>query len=141
MILHGVFPNTERLVIAWLRAWFARTGNAIDVWSEFPEGWEDDDVETPLPAVLVERIPGARSRDNSAEFEGSSTLDVTVWASTRPDLWPIVQQIEVAMIALRNSTTPAIDEVTIPQGFGVVEYSNPHVRRAVASFELTARAA
>jgi hypothetical protein len=140
MIIRGVFPNTEKLVIGHLARWLTAHGMTYDVWSELPEGWEDDDQLHPLPLVLVERVPGGgRVGDRDAEYESSSYIDVSVMTRTRPELWPIVQQIEVAMISFRASVG-LIDTVNNPQSFGEVKYKNPRIRRAVASYEISARA-
>jgi hypothetical protein len=141
MRLHGVFPNTEKLVRAWIAAWLVERGFLYDVWTELPDGWEDDDVANPVPLVLVERITSSGNSDDSPTFyDGRSYIDVTVFTRTRAELWPIVQTLEVCMLALPNSTTPSIDSIGNPQVFGEVPYDNPALRRAIATYDLTARA-
>lgn len=138
MILHGVFPDAEKAVLAWLGERLRARGFNLQGWSELPEGWEDDDVLMPLPAFQVERVPAGGGTGNA--YEGSAYLDVTVWARTRAELWPIVQQVEVAMVALPGRGPVMFDDMTHPQKFGEVPYANRRVRRAVGSFELISRA-
>jgi hypothetical protein len=139
MILNGTFPNAEGDVIAWLRAWLERLAMPVPIWSELPEGWEDDDQMMPLPAILVERIPGGGS-GSGEPFEGSAYLDITVWTRERGELWPIVQQVEVAMVGLPGRGASMYDTVNHPQLFGEVPYNNRQIRRAVGSYELMSRA-
>ena len=141
MILHGVFPETESVIVAWLEQWLPpRWPDKVRVYTELPEGWADAqrNESERLPAILVERLPGGAG--SGREYENGYQVQVTVFAASRAVLWAVVQQVEVGMIAIRGRTSPTLDEVWPAEGFGDVPYANKKIRRAVATYEMTARA-
>lgn len=120
MNVHGQWPNVERVLVAWLSA-----ECGVPVYTETPT-----DLEKKVPCIVVERVPGGAGRD----FEKTFIADVTVFASTRPGVWALVQQAEPAMVRCQG-----FDEVRENDAFGNVPYSNPALRRAIATYELDAR--
>lgn len=142
MILHGVFPDTESVIVAWLEQWLLTRwpDEKVRVYTELPEGWADAqrNESERLPAILVERIPGGAG--TAQEYENGSQVQVTVFTASRAVLWPLVQQVEVGMVAIRGRTAPTIDEIWSSQHFGDVPYANKKIRRAVATYDMTVRA-
>ncbi|PCN48022.1 hypothetical protein Csp2054_09110 [Curtobacterium sp. 'Ferrero'] len=120
MNVYGQWPNVERLLLTYLKQ---ETG--VTVYTETPSN-----LETRVPAVVVERIPGGFGED----YEKTFVVDVTAFAATRGAVWDLVQKLEVAMVRC-----PLFDEVREPDSFGMVAYSNPALRRAVGTYELDAR--
>jgi hypothetical protein len=128
MILEGMFPDVEAALIAWLSDRLD-----VSVYSELP-----DDFDAPFaPCLLVNRIPAGGT---GSEYESTPTVEVTVFHLTRTDLWPLVQQTEIAIRALPGRGVSMIDQIMWPQEFGVVAYNNRKLRRAVATLNLVTRA-
>lgn len=120
MNVYGVWPNVERLLIAFLKQ-----ECGVVTYTETPSN-----LETVVPCVVVERVAGGYGRD----FEKTFVVDVTVFAKTRGDVWSLVQQVETAMVRCN-----LFDTVVEQSSFGNVSYSNTALRRAVGTYELTAR--
>ncbi len=131
MKLLGSFPNYESYVIAWVEDLL---GDTVHVYSEIPG---DFDLEH-LPAVLVEQPPGGGGF-TTQEYEDAATVDIAVFDATRAAVWGHVQRIKTALPDLPGWGDVAIDEIRVSQRFGILEYGNPGMRRAVGSIDLVAR--
>ena len=120
MKVYGVWPNVERLLLAYLKQ---ETG--VTAYTETPSN-----LDTVAPALVVERIPGGFGQD----YEKTFVVDVTVFAKTRGAVWDLVQKVEPAMVRC-----VLFDEVRETSSFGNVSYSNTALRRAVSTYSLDAR--
>lgn len=124
----NTWPDSEVAVINWLAAWL-------------PKGMEVRAEASPNslkpPFVLVRRIPGGE-HDGVSE---TAIVDVDVFGANRAAMWTLARQVQAAMLALSAHTakTGLIDEVQVESNFGHVDYGNPNLRRAVATFRLTTR--
>ncbi|MGU3409114.1 hypothetical protein ACLBWP_03320 [Microbacterium sp. M1A1_1b] len=120
MNVHGQWPNVERLLVGYLT-----TAVGVPVFTETPA-----DLEQKTPCLVVERIAGGYGRD----YEKTFVVDVTAFATTRPAMWSLVQVAEVAMVRC-----DLFDTVEEQSSFGNVPYANNTLRRAVATYGVTAR--
>lgn len=133
MILRSEFPDAEALLIG-----FVSEVLDVPVHNETPDSWLIDPAQRidDVPAAIVERIPGAGI---GREFESTPTVEITLVAPTRNDLWDLlVRPLERALPGLPQRRG-LVDDVTVTQTFGVVPYANRSVRRAVGRVQLTLR--
>jgi len=129
MIVNGSWPNVEKLLVAWLKD---KCG--VTVYTELPST-----LDSVVPCLQVDRFPGGHGE----VYDKAFNVDVTAWGATRADVWPLVQKVEVAMMQLNSNgnDTGFIDEVVELNSFGDVSYADLNVRRAVGTYQLTARPA
>ncbi|MFE3471195.1 hypothetical protein ACFXOI_05825 [Streptomyces bacillaris] len=124
-----MWADVELLVMTGLRPLLP----GVRVVDELP-----DKVESRVPLVQVLVVGGADDR-----VTDTATVDVVAFAATRPAVWALAEQTRAAMHALAATHQPAqktvIDDVTTAQRPTVVPYGNPAVRRAVATYTLSAR--
>jgi hypothetical protein len=120
MNVYGVWPNVERVLLAYIKQ---ETGAAT--FTETPTN-----LETVAPVIVVERVAGGFGQDYEKRF----VVDLTVFAKTRGAVWDLVQKVEVAMVR-----SNLFDEVREQSSFGNVSYANTALRRAVGTYEVTAR--
>jgi hypothetical protein len=120
----GTWPDVERAVAGWLDATVDAT-----VVTELRSGWAP-------PLVLVERTPGGAT---GSALDKTPLIDISVYASSRIELWPLVQEVETAMADLAGNGPVMVDDVDPRTEFGVVPYSNDAIRRAIGSYALTVR--
>ncbi|MCR8947164.1 hypothetical protein NW249_34315 [Streptomyces sp. OUCMDZ-4982] len=124
-----MWADVELLVMTGLRPLLP----GVRVVDELP-----DKVETRLPLVQVLVVGGADDR-----VTDTATVDVVAFAATRAAVWTLAEQTRAAMHALAATHQPTqktvIDDVTTAQRPTVVPYGNPAVRRAVATYTLSAR--
>jgi hypothetical protein len=126
MNVYGSWPNVEKLLVAWLKS---KCG--VAVYTETPSN-----LGAVVPCLQVDRLPGGPGQAFSKTF----TVDVTAWGANRPAVWALVQSAEVAMVQLiANGAGGFIDDVSETNSFGNVDYSDLNVRRAIGTYELTAR--
>jgi len=127
MIITGQWPNAEKLVTSWLS-----DQCGVSVYTETPST-----LDSVVPCLQVDRFPGGQGR----EYEKAFNVDVTAWGKTRVDVWALVQKAEVAMMLLNSAgnANGYIDEVVELNSFGDVSYADLNVRRAVGTYQLTAR--
>ncbi|MEY2249318.1 hypothetical protein AB8A21_41475 [Streptomyces sp. BF23-18] len=121
--------DVERAVDLWLRA--RHTG--VRVVNELPA-----DLEKQLPLVQVQVTPGG-GEDGTT---GVTLLDVESFGVNRTAMWDLARAVHTSMLALsgRHSGGLVIDAVSSDARPAPVDYGNPAVRRAVATYRLTSRA-
>ncbi|PZE23857.1 hypothetical protein [Curtobacterium sp. MCBD17_028] len=137
MILNGLFPDVEQLVIGFVhRILDPLVDGGIDVVSELPMDWDATVTPDKVPLVMVERTPGPGS--TNTQYETALSVDITVFHTDRGSLWDLVRPLEAALPSIPD--TGEVDELAVPSTFGSLAYKNPKVRRAVATIELVARA-
>jgi hypothetical protein len=120
MNVYGQWPNVERLLVGYLT-----TACGVPVFTETPT-----DLEQKTPCLVVERIAGGAGRD----YEKTFVVDITAFATARAAVWALVQVTEVAMVRC-----DLFDTVEEQSSFGNVPYANAALRRAEATYGLTAR--
>ncbi|MYR37047.1 hypothetical protein GTX14_09865 [Streptomyces sp. SID4944] len=124
-----MWADVELLVMTGLRPLLP----GVRVVDELP-----DKLETRVPLVQVLVVGGADDR-----VTDTATVDVVAFAATRAAVWALAEQTRVAMHTLAATHQPAqkavIDDVTTAQRPTVVPYGNPAVRRAIATYALSAR--
>lgn len=133
MELRSEFPDVEALLIGYVAEVLG-----YPVHNEEPDSWLINPAQRidDVPAAIVERIPGGGI---GREFESTPTLEITLVAPTRNDLWDLlVRPLERALPALPQRR-PLVDSLTMTQTFGVVGYANRSVRRAVGRVQLVTR--
>lgn len=126
---YGQFPNLESYVISFVEHVLPEA----NVYAELPE---DFDIKH-LPAVLVEQPPGGGAA--TEDYEDAGTVDITVFHASRKAVWDLVGPLKTALPDLPGWGDVMVDEIRTSQRFGILEYRNPGMRRAVGSIDLVAR--
>lgn len=127
---HNGWPDVELVAVTWL------TQQLADV-ADLTVCTETGPTITP-PTIQIRCVPGGGTPDGITEY---SRLDVEVFGGDRAQMWLLARKAKPAMINLKWQRVAGftIDDVKEDLGFGEVEYNNPLLRRAIASYELTAR--
>ena len=121
--------DIEEAVAVWLRSRHA----GVRVTNELPA-----DLEKKLPLVQVQVTPGG-GEDGTT---GVTLMDVETFAATRVAMWDLARTVHTSMLALAGQYVGAlvIDSVSTDSRPAPVDYGNPALRRAVATYRLTSRA-
>lgn len=121
--------DLEQAVAVWLRS--RHTG--VRVANELPT-----DLEKKLPLVQVQVTPGGGENGTT----GETLLDIDTFAATRTQMWDLARAVHTSMIALAGQYVGAlvIDSVSSDSRPAPLDYGNPALRRAVATYRLTSRA-
>jgi hypothetical protein len=121
--------DLEQAAAVWLRSRHV----GVRVANELPA-----DLEKKLPLVQVQVTPGGGEDVTT----GVTLLDVDVFAATRTAMWDLARQVHTSMLALSGQYVGAlvIDAVSSDSRPAPVDYGNPALRRAVATYRLTSRA-
>ncbi|KDN73916.1 hypothetical protein DF19_41700 [Streptomyces olindensis] len=121
--------DVEQATAVWLRSRHA----GVRVANELPA-----DLEKKLPLVRVQVTPGG-GEDGTT---GVTLLDVETFAATRTAMWDLARKVHTSMLALAGQYVGAlvIDSVSTDSRPAPVDYGNPALRRAVATYRLTSRA-
>jgi len=128
---HNAWPDTEKVAVAWLT-------QQMDDVADLTVCTETGPLITP-PTIRVQRVPGGGGIQDG--IEDLSLLDVECFGGNRDQMWAIARRANAEMINLKWQTVAGstIDEVVNINGLGEVEYNDPLIRRAIATYELTAR--
>lgn len=121
--------DVEQAVDLWLRTRHA----GVRVVNELPA-----ELEKKLPLVQVQVTPGG-GEDGTT---GVTLLDVETFAATRTGMWDLARQVHTSMLALAGQYIGSlvVDSVSTDSRPAHVDYGNPALRRAVATYRLTSRA-
>lgn len=121
--------DVEQAVALWLRS--RHTG--VKVANELPA-----DLEKKLPLVQVQVTPGGGEEGTT----GVTLLDVQTFAANRTAMWDLARTVHTSMLALagQRSGGLVIDAVSSDSRPAPLDYGNPALRRAVATYRLTSRA-
>ena len=121
--------DLEQAVAVWLRS----RHNGVRVVNELPA-----DLETKLPLIQVQVTPGG-GEDGTT---GATLLDVETFGATRTAMWDLARAVHTSMLAMGGQYVGAlvIDSVSSDARPAPVDYGNPKLRRAVATYRLTSRA-
>lgn len=121
-----MWPDVEALAVAYLR-----TALGVRVSTKLP-----GNLEAAMPMVRVTRGPG--SDDGLTD---SPLLDVEVFASNPGQMWQYAEQARQAMHALAGQAVDGVlvDTVDTAAAPTRVDYENPAVERAVASYRMGLR--
>ena len=121
--------DLEQAAAVWLRSRHpgARVANELPA-----------DLEKKLPLVQVQVTPGG-GEDGTT---GVTLMDVETFAATRVAMWDLARTVHTSMLALAGQYVGAlvIDSVSTDSRPAPVDYGNPALRRAVATYRLTSRA-
>ncbi|MFD8437450.1 hypothetical protein ACFV2I_20410 [Streptomyces microflavus] len=124
-----MWPDTELLVMTGLRPLLP----GVRLVDELP-----DKLETRVPLVQVLVVGGADDR-----VTDTATVDIAAFAATRAAAWELAEQARQAIHSLAATHDPGqravIDDVSTEQRPAIVPYGNPAVRRAVATYTVSAR--
>lgn len=121
--------DLEQAVAVWLRG--RHTG--VRVVNELPT-----DLELKLPLVQVQVTPGGGEENTT----GTTLLDIDMFGANRTAMWDLARKVHTSMLALAGQYVGAlvIDSVSSDTRPAPVDYGNPKLRRAVATYRLTSRA-
>jgi hypothetical protein len=121
--------DIEQATAVWLRSRHA----GVRVANELPA-----DLEKKLPLVQVQVTPGG-GEDGTT---GVTLVDVETFAGTRTAMWDLARTVHTSMLALAGQYVGdlVIDSVSTDSRPAPVDYGNPALRRAVATYRLTSRA-
>lgn len=122
------WPDVEKVATTYLRGLIA--GRVV---TRLPS-----DLEAVLPVTRVTRGPG--SDDGITD---GPLLDVESFAADRGAMWTLAEETRQALHALAGQAVDGVlvDSVTTATGPVRVDYENPAVERAVASYRLALRQA
>jgi hypothetical protein len=135
-----VWPDVEALIRAWLVANVASAPN-VRTETDSTFGTTSPSPSMTLPLVLVQRIPGGSTDDNASTE--TAAVDVECFAKDRAGMWNLYHEVHAWMLRLSGQSTAkgAVDEVTVANGVGEVNYANPNVRRCVTTYHVSTRPA
>lgn len=121
--------DLEQAAALWLRGRHA----GVRVVNELPAS-----LETKLPLVQLQVTPGG-GEDGTT---GVTLLDVETFAGTRTAMWDLARTVHTSMLALAGQHVGGlvIDSVSSDARPAPLDYGNPALRRAVATYRLTSRA-
>lgn len=134
MKIVGTWPNVEKAVIQWLKAQLPDSGYIVV--NQEPKTFATASNPLTGVTVCVERIPGGGGGQN---YSKDSDIIVTVYAATKAAVWDAVQVVEVVMLTIANRGTVSLDDIECRSDFGDLPYSNINVKRAEATYRITAR--
>lgn len=121
------WPNAAKVTGAYLRA--ATDRRAVTVLPS-------DDLITQLPMYRVSRGPGSDDK-----ITDSPLIDVETFAADEDQMWECAEDAREAMHALAGSlfNGALVDTVSTVTSPTYVDYGNPKIWRAVASYRLALR--
>lgn len=133
-----VWPNAESVVYSWLKT--NTTGINVVFETDTTFATPSPNPAQTLPLVLVERVTGGSLDPNY--LTAYDVIDVTCFGATRADAWNLYATIHAWMLRLTSKATPfgVVDQVTVENGAGVVNYTNPNVCRVITTYGLATRA-
>lgn len=133
-----VWPDVEVLVRAWLVTNLASAPN-VRTETDSTFATPTPDAAMTLPLVLIQRIPGGSTDANASTEEAA--VDVECYGKDRAAMWALYAEVHAWMLRLGGQTTAkgAVDEVTVTNGVGEVNYANPNVRRCVTTYHVSLR--
>jgi hypothetical protein len=104
----------------------------------------DGRTVTILPARLEDNLPVTRILRGPGSDDGITDgplLDVETFAASRGDMWRLAEETRQALHALAGKAYDGVlvDTVDTATGPTYVDYGNPKVHRAVASYRLALR--
>lgn len=122
--------DIEQAAAVWLRS----RHSGVRVVNELPAT-----LDKTLPLVQVQVTPGGGDDGGTSE---ACLIDVDTFAATRTAMWDLSRDVRTSMLALAGQYIGglAIDTVSTEARPAPVDYGNPAVRRAVATYRLTSRA-
>ncbi|RLL68135.1 hypothetical protein [Streptomyces sp. Z26] len=122
--------DVELAVAVWLRS----RHPGVRVVNELPSKLEEK-----LPLLQVQVAPGG---GDGGEVTESCLIDLDAFAADRTAMWTLARQARTSMLALagRHVGGLVIDTATTEVRPAHVDYGNPLLRRAVATYRLTSRA-
>jgi hypothetical protein len=127
----GHHPDTERLLATWLAH---HVGLDVYATGEIPP-----DEHTLAPFLSVARLGGTGTL-GAVGIDKDIDHEVIAWTPDRATLWPLVRRVEAAMAELAaNGLDEYVDDVTESFAFGLDDYPNKDLRRALATYTLTVR--
>lgn len=127
----NVWPDLELVVIAKLRDFASSRVAGLTVDTAI-----GTNLVQLLPLIRVQLVPGGGEAQTPFEMDG--VIDLTFFAADRPSMWHLAQVGNAAILQL--SPSPQVDWVTVNSAPAYVDYGNPAIFRAEATYRLTARA-
>lgn len=125
-----------------VRDWLASNLTGVNVRTETDSTFatSNPSPSMTLPLVLVESVTGGGLDPDLVTNE--STIDVSCFAATQVDAWGLYNRANGWMVRIIGQPTQfgTVDDLTVANGAGLVNYNNPNVRRVIASYRLATRA-
>lgn len=120
------WPNVTKLSVFYLKA-----ATGVRTVTVLPSS-----LESNLPIIRAQRGPGSDDK-----ITDSPLVDVEVFAATEDAMWNLAEDAREAMHALAGKSVNGalVDSVTTATAPTDVDYGNPAVHRAVASYRLNLR--
>lgn len=132
----NVWPNPEELFFVVLKPL------GVNVVSETNSTFATSkpDRLMKLPLIQVNVVPGV-GRTN-LDVDRNSSVDVACFAPDRDQAWALYNRVHARLLAMRGRPTilGAFDDLWFENEPAVIPYSNPSVRRVVATYGITTRA-
>lgn len=134
-----VWPDPEALVIAWLKP--NMPGVNIRTETNVTFGTSTPDPSMVLPLVLVGAVTSGQGQTGSRVTEGMM-VDLQCFGATRGDAWATYHLAHAWMLRARAQSTPAgtFDDVWLDNCMGIVQHTNPSLRRVIATYGISVRA-
>lgn len=133
------WPDPEALVISWLKPNMAGVNIRTETDTTF--GTSTPNPSMTLPLVLVQAVTSGQGLSGSLVTE-TMMVDLQCYGATRADAWSLYHQAHAWMMrALTQSTTVGtFDDVWLDNCMGIVQHSNPNLRRVIATYGISTRA-
>lgn len=134
-----VWPDPEALTVSWLKPNMAGVNIRTETDATFGTGSPKPAMTMPL--VLVQAVTSGQGLSPSRITE-TMMVDLQCYGTTRGAAWDLYHQAHAWMMraATQNTLVGTFDDVWLDNCMGVVQHSNPNLRRVIATYGISARA-
>lgn len=134
-----VWPDAEALLVSWLRVNLPDVNVRTETDTTFGTPNASTQMRTPL--VLVQAVTGGQPLTDSRQTE-TAMVDLQCFADSRADAWGLYHRAHAWMLRAKAQTTPVgtFDDVWLDNCMGIVNYTNPSLRRVIATYGIATRA-
>lgn len=135
----NLWPDIEKTVVAWLTGELPAAKILTETGTDLADLVTSKTVTGEFiydGVIQVAKVPGGGASDRINE---QSLVDVYCFAADRGRMWTLARRAHAAMLELdsHSAADAYVDTVDCFSAPGEVPYSNPNLRRSVASYQLT----